>query len=423
MNNIKLLFKNKKFLISFIVVFLLIIGMVVFVILNNKEAKKLKEEKYSAYIINGNNAVLKIDFKENYYECIKNSKKEVCGEITNKVMDFELLNNLSFEINLKDMDIEKAIILFINTLTENVTEINDLIILSNYEFASDFKEQVEDNITSDINLIISYQENFEDMDLSTFYTVTFDSDGGSSIDSVVVKKGDKVQIPNEPNKDNYTFLGWYLNDEKYDFDQEVKEDITLIAKWEKNKDSNNINVSNNSSSEKINLNNNVNATIYYKDTGDENCFFYMFVKNLQEVYPDAEITDYTNNIKHATYWSGPSGDRATTEISNDDLNNGNLSFDSNKESKLQNIFAKYENSVGINIDRFKLANHRIYYTYQYITFNGLNVADGTNANKEIENALATSTLFQGPCGGYDYYENVIVDENICSLYNLDCDRW
>ena len=70
--------------------------MVVFLILNNKEAKELKEEKYSAYIINGNNAVLKIDFKENYYECIKNSKKEVCGEITNKVMDFELLNDLSF---------------------------------------------------------------------------------------------------------------------------------------------------------------------------------------------------------------------------------------------------------------------------------------------------------------------------------------
>lgn len=65
-----------------------------------------------------------------------------------------------------------------------------------------------------------------------YYTVTFDVDGEK--ESVSVKEGEKASEKEAPQKEGYTFLGWYLEDQKYDFETPVSTDITLCAKWEKN---------------------------------------------------------------------------------------------------------------------------------------------------------------------------------------------
>ena len=65
------------------------------------------------------------------------------------------------------------------------------------------------------------------------YTVTFDSEGGSEIRSKKVGENGSVIEPSAPTKEGYTFLGWYLNDEKFDFNTKITSDITLTAKWEK----------------------------------------------------------------------------------------------------------------------------------------------------------------------------------------------
>lgn len=65
-----------------------------------------------------------------------------------------------------------------------------------------------------------------------YYTVTFDVDGEK--ESVSVKEGEKASEKEAPQKEGYTFLGWYLEDQKYDFETPVNTDITLCAKWEKN---------------------------------------------------------------------------------------------------------------------------------------------------------------------------------------------
>ena len=59
-------------------------------------------------------------------------------------------------------------------------------------------------------------------------------DNGESIDSVYVEKGNKVEIPQNPTKKDYEFKGWYLNDQLYDFDNLINQEITLSAKWEYN---------------------------------------------------------------------------------------------------------------------------------------------------------------------------------------------
>ncbi|MCL2773842.1 MAG: InlB B-repeat-containing protein [Oscillospiraceae bacterium] len=63
-------------------------------------------------------------------------------------------------------------------------------------------------------------------------TVTFDSDGGSAVSPVDVHNYDKVAQPANPTKTGFTFDGWYLGDEKFDFSTPITDDVTLIAKWE-----------------------------------------------------------------------------------------------------------------------------------------------------------------------------------------------
>ena len=64
------------------------------------------------------------------------------------------------------------------------------------------------------------------------YTVTFDSNGGSKIRSKRVGENGNVIKPNNPTREGCTFLGWYYNDEEFDFNTKITSDITLTAKWE-----------------------------------------------------------------------------------------------------------------------------------------------------------------------------------------------
>ena len=63
------------------------------------------------------------------------------------------------------------------------------------------------------------------------YTVTFDSDGGSSVASQSVVIGKYVTEPSTPIKHGYVFLGWYYGSDKWNFSTPVTGNMTLKAKW------------------------------------------------------------------------------------------------------------------------------------------------------------------------------------------------
>ena len=64
------------------------------------------------------------------------------------------------------------------------------------------------------------------------YTVTFDSDGGSSVEGQNVLKGYKATRPVDPKKDGYAFDGWLDSESRaFDFDTKITSDITLKAMW------------------------------------------------------------------------------------------------------------------------------------------------------------------------------------------------
>ena len=68
------------------------------------------------------------------------------------------------------------------------------------------------------------------------YTVTFNTDGGTPVPPAQeVEYGLTATEPAAPEKTGYTFDGWYLGDEKYDFSAAVEQNITLTAKWEAKK--------------------------------------------------------------------------------------------------------------------------------------------------------------------------------------------
>ena len=68
------------------------------------------------------------------------------------------------------------------------------------------------------------------------FTVTFNSDGGTSVASQSVTEGQKATAPANPSKSGYTFVGWYNGNTKYDFNSAVTSNLTLTAKWNKNEE-------------------------------------------------------------------------------------------------------------------------------------------------------------------------------------------
>ena len=66
-----------------------------------------------------------------------------------------------------------------------------------------------------------------------YETVKFNSDNGAQAKEEKVLRGQKVSNPAAPTKSGHTFTGWYLGDEKYNFDTPITAPLTLTAKWEK----------------------------------------------------------------------------------------------------------------------------------------------------------------------------------------------
>ncbi|MFR7590840.1 MAG: InlB B-repeat-containing protein [Longibaculum sp.] len=67
------------------------------------------------------------------------------------------------------------------------------------------------------------------------YTVTFHSDGGTSIPTQTIKYNDKIIKPANPTKDGFVFKGWYTDSaltNEYNFDTQVQKNIDLYAKYE-----------------------------------------------------------------------------------------------------------------------------------------------------------------------------------------------
>lgn len=100
----------------------------------------------------------------------------------------------------------------------------------------------ETELLEDLNLPASLEDHadaaveplVQNLENAASYTVSFDSKGGSAVDSQTVDYNAKAVKPADPTMDVYTFIGWYSDEaltSAYDFNTPVTGNITLYAKW------------------------------------------------------------------------------------------------------------------------------------------------------------------------------------------------
>lgn len=67
--------------------------------------------------------------------------------------------------------------------------------------------------------------------------ILFDPNGGilESLTSknLLIEKGKLISKPKDPVREGYKFIGWYLGMDKFNFGNEIKKNLKLVAKWEK----------------------------------------------------------------------------------------------------------------------------------------------------------------------------------------------
>ncbi len=80
-------------------------------------------------------------------------------------------------------------------------------------------------LTKDTTIKAIYEAN-------TYIKVTYDTDGGAEIASSMIISGNSLDSLPTPEKEGYTFLYWSLNDQEFDINTKLTEDITLVAKYE-----------------------------------------------------------------------------------------------------------------------------------------------------------------------------------------------
>ncbi len=102
----------------------------------------------------------------------------------------------------------------------------------------DFSKPITEDMTitaiwSEDNVSVIPEPELPDEPEIVTYTVTFNSNGGSSVATQTIEKDKVAMEPTKPTRSGYTFNGWYNGDVKFDFTTKVTSNITLTAKWTK----------------------------------------------------------------------------------------------------------------------------------------------------------------------------------------------
>lgn len=235
----KKIIESKKILIC-VIATLIIIGLIVggiFLFSKNNDKKTQNNEttnNYVAYI--KINPLIKIEYSQT-------CKNENCNDPI--VTNYELVNDDAKDI-YKDIDLigtnnnlYDVITLISKIAEENNIEFENVEIYSNWDNLNNYIDNSnKDNYKWSYIVNIRDKENLEDISSSLegnkiLYNIVFETDGGTEINTQTVEKGKLAIEPTTPTKEGYKFIEWQLDGKKFDFSTKIKNNITLIAKWNK----------------------------------------------------------------------------------------------------------------------------------------------------------------------------------------------
>lgn len=402
----KKIVKNKKILICVITTLILISLIVggIFLFSKDDEEKTQNKETTNNYV-----AYIKIN------PSIKIEYSQTCNQNTCNdpiVTKYELINedakNIYKDIDLlgSDKDLIKVVNLICETAKENDIVFDTINIYSNWDkFETYLEEGTEITETVTFNIEITNKNDIEDIIKNDNnevikYTISFDTNGGSTIDSQEVIKEGKIIKPTNPTRKGYKFIEWQLDGKTFNFDTVVTKNITLKAIWEKEATQNNNssnNTNNNNSNNQNNNNSNSNNT----------------------------SNDATNNSNNNQNTNEP-----TTTPSEEDAHKGIINLNDNVTYITGTIAYSCDNCISDSV--IQKIN-----SYKGITNNGLTSSvaiiksinipegkyddyDGVGINV-VEDLLIQCGAEAG--GGDSDPEPKLLTEEVCSQYKLSCDRW
>lgn len=67
---------------------------------------------------------------------------------------------------------------------------------------------------------------------NNYCIVNFNSNGGTIIKSQVIRKGTTIELPEEPKKMGFLFIGWIYNGKIINEPIPIDKNTILVAKWE-----------------------------------------------------------------------------------------------------------------------------------------------------------------------------------------------
>ena len=85
-------------------------------------------------------------------------------------------------------------------------------------------------VTGDITLVAGWEQ-AEEPDPATTFTVSFRTNGGTTVEQQTITEGGTAAKPADPTREGYEFTGWLLDGQPYDFSTPVTGNITLDAAW------------------------------------------------------------------------------------------------------------------------------------------------------------------------------------------------
>lgn len=402
------------------------------------------------------------------YELINDDAKTIYNDL-----DIKGKNVLDILVELCDVARANKVAFDSVSFTTNWNDMYDDEVLkkeikekSKYEFNFDIFIDVKEYIND-----AEIKEENENKEI-TEYIVTFDRNNGDSVIKRKVKENEKVVEIKSGDKNGYTFVEWQLNGKKYDFNTPITENLTLVAKWKKGvATTTTTKVNNNESTktttkvtttapsytstiDKINLNENILVVESGSGIGGgSGCggeyYHYVFVTNAASVLSDygqarefkAGNHSSVSNIHYDDYandddYYAAKMNACSIAVSDFESKVATLQYDTAKENAAISVLEKYKNSTtkGIGEVTYSVNNHAFSYFYTYLYMENANSFGefGKQFNQlgnlsDVESAFKSITLISnycyGGCGDYQEPEIKVLDESLCSKYNLTCDRW
>lgn len=434
--------KKKVIFASVAVVLCLTVIIGVIVLKNHYQKSDLESPKKDEQVLDNENIQL-----EDVFVVISINPKLMLKINDNRIIEIYQLNDDSIIFTndkLKGLEVDKGIEKIIDILKENNYITNDTEVkLSLYENTDD-KDNVIDTIKSKFSennikttfYTINNQESEEIKNIVTNYKeqvkkyiVTFNSNGGSVVDSQTIEENKKVTKPSNPTRNGFAFLGWYYNDNQFDFNTEITSDLTLIAQWKENMTEKEITAEESISytTKEVQEANMLRGTKTIAQTGKvgKKKVTYKVVYNSQgkEVsrtkiseniveQPTEEIvkigvSDYNLNSDKITGWTHGYFCTDTKSFEQDGV--------TYKICATHNDNEQYD-SISINNNKEYLTNFKSNQIRPLIFI-------GQTNNTEITSALINGTKYYFEPGYGEKDTNNPLTEQDCTKYGLACGRW